>query len=91
MAGMTATATPTNPPPVSHEIGDRLAWRAGLLGALNIVAAVLAARLILLVAVIGAIVLAYIVIVTPDPWRLGALAIYAFTVVIPSIWLASHK
>jgi hypothetical protein len=95
MAGMT-TATATTPPkpqPVSRETAEHLnraAWRAGMLGAVNLLIVVVAVRLILLVAVVGAIILAYIVIESPDPWRLGALGIYALVVVVPTVWLSSR-
>lgn len=57
----------------------------------NVLALVLAIRFTLLVAVIGAIWLTVIVEASPDPWRLGALAIYAVAVVIPAVWLAARK
>jgi hypothetical protein len=69
----------------------RSAWKAGVLGALNALFIVLAVRAILLVAVVGAIVLASAVMATPDPWRLGALGIYALVVVVPTVWLSSRR
>jgi hypothetical protein len=62
-----------------------------LLGALNVVTAVLAVRLILLVSVCGAIALAYLALTQPDPYRLGALAIYAVVVVLPMVWLSARR
>lgn len=62
-----------------------------MLGALNVVTAVLAVRLILLVCVCGAIALAYLALMQPDPYRLGALAIYAVAVVLPLVWLSSRR
>lgn len=61
------------------------------MGALNLLAVVLAVRLILLVAVVGAIWLTIIAIRDPDPWRLGALAIYTVATVIPTVWLSSRR
>jgi hypothetical protein len=85
----TTTATPQNNLP--QEYIHRAAWKAGLLGALNVVTAVLAVRLILLVSVCGAIALAYLALTQPDPYRLGALAIYAVVVVLPMVWLSARR
>ena len=82
-------STPTTPPP-SPEAHYRAAWKAGLLASINLLTAVLAVRLTLLVAIVGAIGLAIVVVDRPDPFRLGALAIYAVIVVVPTIWLASR-
>ena len=73
------------------EYQHRAAWKAGVMGALNVIAVVLAVRFILLVAVAGAIILTVIAINVPDPWRLGALAIYAVTVVVPTVRLSSRR
>ena len=62
-----------------------------MLGALNLATAILAVRLILLVAVCGAIAVAYLVLKEPDPYRLGALGVYAAVVVVPLIWLAARR
>ena len=59
-----------------------------MIGAINVITVVLAVRLILLVGVGGAISLAYLTLQDPDPYRLGALGIYAGTVVLPLVWLA---
>lgn len=90
-ATTTTAATPPKPNPQQAEYIHRAAWKAGVLGAINVLVAVIAARFILLAAVIGAIVVAYITIEAPDPWRLGALAVYAVTVVGPCVWLASRR
>lgn len=84
----TTSATTTS---AQGEYVHRAAWKAGLIGALNALALVLAIRFTLLVAIVGAIVLAVIAIEAPDPYRLGALAIYAIVVVGPTIWLASRR
>jgi hypothetical protein len=75
----------------SGEYTHRAAWKAGVLGSINVLAVVLAVRLGLLVAIVGAIVLTYIAIEAPDPMRLGALAIYAAFVILPTTWLASRR
>jgi hypothetical protein len=82
------TATPPNP---HTEYVHRAAWKAGVLGALNVAVAILAARLVVLVAVIGGIVLTWLALAVPDPVRLGALGIYCVAVVIPAVWLASRR
>jgi hypothetical protein len=67
----------------------RAAWRAGVLGALNLAVRVLAVRLTLMLSVLGAVALTLYAIELPDPWRLGAVAIYTLTCVVPLIWLAA--
>lgn len=86
----TPTTTATTPPSLTGEFVHRAAWKAGVLGALNALFVIVAVRAILLVAIIGAIYLALTVIAAPDPWRLGALAIYAM-IVAALIWLSSRR
>jgi hypothetical protein len=62
-----------------------------VLGALNMAALVLAIRINLLVAVTGGIALTYLALNVPDPWKLIALGIYTFGVVVPCIWLTSKR
>lgn len=83
-----STKTTTTPHP---EYIARAAWKAGVLGALNVIMIVAAVRLTLLVSVCGAIALAFLALTSPDPYRLGALAIYAGVVTVPLIWLASRR
>jgi hypothetical protein len=86
--------TSTAKPPVSRETAEfqhRSAWKAGVLGSINVLAIVLAVRFSLLCAIVGAFVLTYIAIQAPDPWRLGALGIYTALVVLPATWLASRR
>ena len=93
IAGATATTTAQTPPkptPQQAEYIHRAAWKAGVLGSLNVLVAVIAIRFILLAAVAGAIVLTYITIEAPDPWRLAALGVYMALVVLPATWLASR-
>lgn len=61
------------------------------MGALNLVAVVLAVRLILLVAVAGAIPLAFLAMQAPDLWRSVTAAVYAVTVICPLVWLSSRR
>src|SRR5215471_10891303 len=83
-AQTTTTNTPT-------EYIHRAAWKAGVLGALNVIVLVTAVRLILLVSVCGAIALAFLALQQPDPYRLGALTIYTLLVVGPVAWLSSRR
>jgi hypothetical protein len=62
-----------------------------MMAVINTVAIVLAVRFIVLVAVIGGVALTYMALGNPDPYRLGALAIYSMAIVGPTIWLAARK
>jgi hypothetical protein len=75
---------------VRQEYIERAVWKQGLLGALNAITAVLAQRLIVLVAVCGGIWLTFLALHEPDIFKLGALLIYAIGVVGSSIWLAGR-
>ena len=98
-----AVATPmTTTPPSSissppqtttstDELIARAAWRAGVLGALTVAIRILAARSILLFAVLGAIGLAWLALSAADYVRLVALALYTVSVVCPLIWLSSKS
>jgi hypothetical protein len=87
----TTTTAQTAPPKPTAEYVHRAAWKAGVLGAINVLVAVVAVRFALLVSIIGAIVLTYITIEAPDPWRLAALGVYTALVVLPATWLASRR
>lgn len=76
---------------INPEYVHRAAWRAGMMGALNLATAVLSVRLTLLVAVFGASAIAYLSLSDPTPYRLGSLAIYGTLVVLPLVWLASRR
>lgn len=80
-------ATTTTPP----EYVQRSAWKAGVLGALNLVTLILAARLILLVGVGGATFLGWLALASPDPYRLAVLGVYSAVVVVPLVWLAARR
>lgn len=88
------TTTSKPPPPPSQEYVTRAAWRAGVLGAINVLAVVLAIRFILLIATIGAIMLAWAVLKAPDPVAWPTLVVligYSAFVVCPIVWLSSHR
>lgn len=74
---------------VNHA-ANHAAWKQGLIGALNALTTVVAARMIVLVAVLGGIGLAWLALQAPDPYKLGALAIYALFVLVPTVWLAGR-
>lgn len=92
-----SSTTTTIPSPTTtqldfqKEVLTRAAWRASVLGALNVITAVLAVRLIVLVSVAGGIWLAFIALQNPDEMRLGVLGIYSAVIVVPVIWLASRR
>jgi hypothetical protein len=100
----TAATTSTTPktmasiaaglPSREGEFQHRAAWKAGVMGALNLLAVVLAVRLVLLVAVIGALWLAKLALDVPVAMQMPALVmlgVYCATVVIPMVWLSSRK
>lgn len=69
----------------------RRAWRASVIGSLNVAALILAVRFVLLLAVAGAAALALFALQSPDPMRLGVLAIYMLGAVIPVVWLSARR
>jgi hypothetical protein len=96
LTGTSPTSAATTPTPqpdpraFAQELLDRAAWKQSVLGAINVLTAVLAVRLIVLVSVSGGIGLTWLALQEPDPMRLGALAIYCAAVVIPVVWLSSR-
>jgi hypothetical protein len=60
------------------------------MGALNALTAVLAVRLTLLVAVVGAFALSYLSVGSADNLKLAVVAVYSGLVVVPLIWLAAR-
>lgn len=86
---MISAATTRVPQPDLEQV-HRTAWKAAVLGALNVLILITSVRIIVLVAVGGGIALASMALTTPDPWRMGVLAIYTVAVVIPVVWLASR-
>jgi hypothetical protein len=98
LSSLIAANTPTtsSTPKVSRETEfvHRSAWKAGVLGAVNLLAIVLAVRLVLLVAVLGALWLAKLALDVPAPVQQAALimlGVYCATVVLPMVWLSSRK
>lgn len=88
------TSSTPKPVPRETEFVHRAAWKAGVMGALNLLAIVLAIRLVLLVAVIGALWLAKLALDVPAPLQIPALVmlgVYCATVVCPMVWLSSRK
>lgn len=75
-------------PNIQQEYVHRAAWKAGVLGAVNVLLLVLAARMLVLVAIGGAIALTWYALESPDPYRLIALGIYSLLTVIPCVVLA---
>src|SRR5262245_59077088 len=87
----TAIATTIPPPEIQVELQHRAAWRAGVLGAFNVAATILAVRIILLLGIAGALALAWVAIRDVEPLRLGALGLYMVGVVLPLVWLSSRR
>jgi hypothetical protein len=94
MSSWPSSTPPTTPPPEYTEQAwarpdpANRAWKAGVLGAINVLAMVLAGRGLVLVAIAGAIFLTYLTLGNPDVYRLSALGIYCVAVVIPCVALA---
>jgi hypothetical protein len=84
---ISTTATDHPPPP---EYVYRADWKAGVMGAFNVLALILALRLLVLVGIGGAIALTLVALREPDLYRLIALGIYCVAVVCPTVWLASQ-
>jgi hypothetical protein len=79
------------PPALLSELASRASWKAGVIGSLNVVTAVLAVRLILLLATLGAAILTFIALENENPLRLAALGVFTCTVVLPLVWLSSRQ
>jgi hypothetical protein len=94
IAGATTTApTPPKPTAQQAEYIHRAAWKASVLATLNVLIAVVAVRFVLLLAVIGAFVLAKLSLDVAEPVKTPALimlGVYCATVVLPMVWLASR-
>jgi hypothetical protein len=90
----TVTTPPKAPPNLQTEFMTRSAWRSGVLGAINVLVAVVAVRFVLLLAVVGAFVLAKLSLDVAEPVKTPALimlGVYCATVVLPMVWLASRR
>jgi hypothetical protein len=86
---MATIPSPARPTPSQDQI-KAAAWRAAFIGTMNAMALVLTARLIVLMAVIGAGILTYIALQNADQYKLIALAIYCGGVVGSTVWLAGR-
>ena len=76
----------TSPP---HEVTPDRAWRAGVMGAIGVLVAVVSARLLVAISIIGAAFLTWVVLQNPDQYKLIALGIYMLAPV-STVWLASR-
>ena len=86
----TTTATTPPDPRLVQEIISRAAWKQAVMGSINVAVAILAARMILGLAVIGSIGLSWLALSQADPYHLIAVAVYSVTVVLPLVWLAGR-
>ena len=75
----------------SDELIARAAWQRGVFAAFSVAIKILAARSILLFAVLGAIGLAVLAISGGDYPRLAVLGLYTVTVCGPLVWLAGKS
>ena len=66
------------------------AYLKGAMGAINVLSQVLAARLIVLIAIVGAIGLAWVALANPDPYRIAVLGAYLLAGLVPCVWLSSR-
>src|SRR6516165_7738102 len=88
----TTIARTTSPTTTTAPTPRDLSYIAGVMGVINGLALVLSARLVVLVAVGGAIALSWVALGRPDQWNtLIALAVYCVTVVGPCVWLAGRR
>lgn len=91
-----ALPSPTLQPPqmpqaLTQELMERRAWRSSVIASLNVAATILAVRLILLLATLGAFALAYLAIQTAQLMQLGAVALYLAGVILPLVWLSGRR
>jgi hypothetical protein len=92
--GATARTTTPQPNALQQEFMHRSVWKAALLGNLNALALVLGARVAVILAIGGAIFLAWLVLGSsdhPDPTRVAGLGVYLLGGLLPVVWLASRK
>ena len=93
-ATTTQTGTPPKAPNLQTEFMTRTVWKQAVLATLNILITVVAVRLVLLVAVVGALYLARLALDVAAPVQTPALimlGVYCATVVLPLVWLASRR
>ena len=82
---------PTSPPAVAPSTPSSPVFLQQMMAVLTAIAALLAARFLLLLASIGAFVLAYMAIANPDAYRLAITVVYDIFVVGPLTWLYLSK
>jgi hypothetical protein len=75
----------------SKEWVHRAQWKASVMATFNVALHVIAARLILLVAVSGAISLAWAASYATAPMAWVIPAVYSVLVVVPLVWLAGRQ
>lgn len=80
------------PPPSGPSLAElqQQAWRAGAIGAVNVISKVLAGQMLVLIAIAGAIFLTWQVLGNPDTNRLIALAVYCVAGVGGTVYLATR-
>jgi hypothetical protein len=78
----------TNPTARSAPTAEIASWKAGAFAVINVLALVLAARLIVLIGVCGGIFLTYLALDHPDWFRISTLSVYCVGVIFPAVWLA---
>ena len=86
--------TPNQMSPTTNQVEEllsRAAWRAGVIASLTVITRILAVRLILLVAVLGSIALAFVVLNSSDVFHLVALGTYCAVVVVPIVLLSARQ
>jgi hypothetical protein len=86
-----AAAPPPPPTPERPRREPDHVWRAALVGTLQAIVMVVAARGLLLLTAIGAFALAWTALQSPEPLRLIAAGAYDLLVFLPAVWLASKK
>jgi len=86
-----ATPIPTQRNDLTQELIARAAWRQGVIASINVAATILAVRLILLLAVLGAFGLAWVATQNAQPMQLGAVALYLAGVILPLVWLSGRR
>jgi len=75
---------------IRQEQIKQAAWRAGFVGAINAIAVVLTARLIVLCSVFGAVWLTYLALQNANYFTIAALLVYCGGVVGSTVYLAGR-
>ena len=82
---------PPAPPPAPKVVTKHVLPEKQILQAMNGLGALLAARLMLLLAVIGAFALAWVAIQAPTDRAIWILAVYSAMIVAPLVWLSTRR